>query len=587
MPKKDTQPKKSTQLIKRVGTKAQQLQTSSSEHVNKHLTKRIRRVTQVRRFVAGWLVFVLGLSILTFLAGSQIHSASQIPASDEGGTYTEGMVGTINTLNPLFAVGAVDGSATRLIFNGLLQRNVEGGLSPDLAKEWRVEDNRKSYTVTLREGVLWQDGQPFTAQDVIYTIETIQNPETRSSLYASWQSVKVVLVNDYEVRFDLPAPFAPFPNALTVLMLPKHLLADIPADKLRTAAFNTNPVGTGPFIMQALRNGTDQQTLELVRNPDYFRGAPRLDRFVIETYKTEEQLVAALKNREITAAVDLSSQSVELFTDDDSIRQKNLPLNSGVFAFFKTGNSQLADANVRQALALATDRQAVLELFDTRYTPLKTPLLPSQLGYDAKYNQTTDIEKAKALLDQAGWKLENGRRVKDGVPLELQLVTSNSPEYSAIVSELQKQWGVLGVTVKPQFLTAEQLQQTALSAHSYDVLLYGISIGADPDVYAYWHSSQARQGGLNFSEWKSERADSALEVARTRLESVLRTARYQTFLDEWLKSAPAVALYQPRSNYSYHQNAQGFTAFPANSINDRFVNVEKWTVNTKNVRRTP
>src|SRR5690606_19545154 len=145
----------------------------------------------------------------------------------------------------------------------------------------------------------------------------------------------------------------------------------------------------------------------------------------------------------------------------------------------------------------------------------------------------------------------------------------NSAHYSALAGMLQKQWAAVGVNVKSQLLTLEQLQQNGLTAHAYDILLYGISMGYDPDVYAYWHSSQARSGGLNFSEWKSSRADSSLEVARTRLEPVLREARYKTFLDEWKKSTPAVALYQPRVSYAYHQNVQGFRLTPSNNASSR------------------
>ena len=192
------------------------------------------------------------------------------------------------------------------------------------------------------------------------------------------------------------------------------------------------------------------------------------------------------------------------------------------------------------------------------------------------------------MLDAAGWaKDASGQRVKDGVKLEVNLITVNSAQYSAMAGTLQKQWAAIGVKVNSQLLTLEQLQQNGLSAHSYDVLLYGISIGYDPDVYAYWHSSQARSGGLNFSEWKSARADSSLEVARTRLEDVLRKARYETFLDEWQKSSPAVALYRPRVIYAYHQNAQGILPVPSNNASSRLTNVEDWTVLTKNVAQTP
>lgn len=589
MPDFSKQRKKTGELVKKVGDKALDLQSSSSQHVSEHVIKRAKNIVGARRFIASWLLLVIVLSVATIGSLAQIISASRTTSPTVGGTYTEGMIGTLTNLNPLFGSGMLDDSAARLLFNGLLRYNSKGELVTDLAESWRVEEDRRTYTVVLKKGVEWHDGQPFTAKDVIFTINAIQNPETRSSMFSSWQGIKVTEISPTEVKFELPAAFAPFPSALTLSILPSHLLKDVPFNKLRSNSFNNQPVGTGPFVFNTLRaEGGKEQQLELSSNITYFRGKPKLDRFVIHTYPDDRVMAAALKEREITAAVDLKSESVESFSKDTSIRLADIPLNSGVFAFFKTTGPILSDNGVRSALAYAVDREVILQTFKARYAALKSPLLRSQLGFDIASEQKTNLAEAERLLDAAGWaKQSNGKRAKEGVPLELSLTTVNSAQYTSLAAELQKQWAKVGVTVKPQLLTAEQLQQTALTAHSYDILLYGISLGHDPDVYAYWHSSQARTNGLNFSEWKSARADSSLEVARTRLESVLREARYKTFQDEWLKSAPAVALYQPRVNYAFHQNAQGFTPIDSNNAADRLTNVEKWTVNLRSVQRTP
>ena len=589
MPDVSNQREKTGQLVKKVGDKAFDLQASSSQHINKYVTKRTKSAWDVRRFVISWLGLVLLLCMVTIGSLVQIISAARTSSPSDGGTYTEGMVGTLANLNPLFASGTLDDSAARLIFNGLLKYDTNGALTTDLASKWEVGEDRKTYTVQLKKGVEWHDGQEFTAQDVVYTVNAIQNPATRSPLFSSWQGIKVTAENQHEVKFELPAPFAPFPSALTLAILPEHLLIDSPFDKLRSAKFNSQPVGTGPFVFSVLRSEQGkQQILETTRNDKYFLGTPKLDRFSIHTYPNNETMANALKEREITAAVDLKPESVDGFSKDTSIRLSDVPLNSGVFGFFKTSNPLLSDSNMRVALASAIDREPILQLFNTRYATLKTPLLNSQLGFDAAYEQKTNTAEAERLLDAAGWaKQPNGMRAKDGAPLELGLTTVNNAQYTALAAELQKQWAKIGVSVKPQLLTPEQLQQTALTAHSYDILLYGISLGHDPDVYAYWHASQARTSGLNFSEWKSARADAALEVARTRLESVLREARYKTFQDEWLKNAPAVALYQPRVNYAYHQNANGFVPFNSNNASDRLTNVEQWTVSTRPVDRTP
>jgi len=580
---------KTPELTNAAKAKVGDLQHKSIKHVHRYITKRAGRVLDVKRFVISWLLLVGVLCITTFGTFLKIRSAAVTTTPAPGGTYTEGMVGEINNINPLFSSGAIDDSVSRLVFNGLVRHDDEGQLVGDLAKSWSIDESKKIYTVELRDDVKWHDGRSFTSKDVVATIDLIQNTSTRSTLFASWQGIKVSAVDKYSVKFELPAPFAPFINALNVPILPSHLVKDISPEKLRTDSFSVNPVGTGPFIFKALRTNANQdQQVEFSKNVAYYRGEPKLDRFIMHLFKDDEILATALKNREITAAVDLKPESIKEFNKDRSIRSTGIPLNSGVFAFFKTSDPKLEDIKLRNALAMAIDRGAILDLFDTQYSPLKTPILSTQLGYDAKYNQITNLAQSEKDLESLGWiKQSDGSRKKDGVKLEFNLLTANSAQYSSVAGLLQEQWSKVGVSVKTQLLTLEQLQQNGLTAHAYDILLYGISIGYDPDVYAYWHSSQARSGGLNFSEWRSSRADTSLDVARTRTETVLRDARYKTFLDEWQKSAPAVALYQPMVNYSYHQNASGFKFNISTNASERLTSVENWTVNTKDVKRTP
>lgn len=579
---------KKVDLVTKVGDKAVDIQASSSGHVKKHLIRRFKNVVGVKRFVLGWLLLALSMVLLTSVSVVQIYRASHVSTGANGGTYTEGMVGEINNLNPMFSQGVLDASTSRLLFNGLLRYDTEGKLVPDLAKSYSVADDNKTYTIKLKRDVKWHDGQPFTSDDVVYTIKTIQNPSTRSTQFSGWTGVEVTSPNKYEVKIVLPAPLAPFAGSLTLPIVPEHLLSEIKPDRLRSASFNTEPVGTGPFIVQILRDSSGQQQLELKRNANYSRGAPKLDRFILKTFTNDEFMKNALHSREITAAVGLDGNGVSDLVGDSSIRIYNIPLYSGVYGFFNNTNPVLADAKVRTALVKSFNRKSILTIFDNRYPPLKTALLPSQLGFNSDYSQSTNYVEADKLLTEAGWvKQKDGPRQKDGALLELSITTVDSPDQVKMVAELQRQWAKMGVSIKTQVLTADQLSQNALATHDYDILLYGISIDHDPDVYAYWHSSQARPGANNFSEWKSPRADTSLEVARSRLDPVLRSARYQTFQDEWLKASPAVALYQLQTTYAVHQNAAGFVPVASTNASDRLTNVEDWTVNTRSVLKTP
>lgn len=205
---------KTTRLVKKLGSKAVDLQTSSSKHIGKYVTRRARRIGDVRRFVATWIFFVVLLIVGTFAGLVQVRSKSGVNTPIAGGTYTEGIVGDVNNLNPLFSNGMVDDSISKLLFNGLYRHDEDGRLVPDMAVNFNIDESKKIYTVKLRDDVRWHDSQPLTAQDVVYTIGIIQNPETRSTSFASWQGVKVSQVDKLTVKFELPAPFAPFPSAV-------------------------------------------------------------------------------------------------------------------------------------------------------------------------------------------------------------------------------------------------------------------------------------------------------------------------------------------------------------------------------------
>lgn len=582
--KNKLQPEK---LAENIAEKAVDAQKSTTKHIKRFITRRTDRTEGVRRFAAGWLILAIGICLTSGFAALSLFNKSHTTTPADGGTYIEGIIGSVGNLNPLFNDGGVDSEVDRLVFNGLLHYDTEGKLANDLAKSFKVSKNGKIYSLALRDDVLWHDGQPMTSKDVIFTVKTIQNPASRSPLFTSWQGVKVSAPAKNKVKFELTQPSAPFAHVLTTPILPAHLLSGIDKEDLRTASFNNKPIGSGPFVFKVLRNTKNGQEVELSANEFYFKGKPRVDRFIVSAFEDQDDLAKFLKNREITAAVDLSSGSTDTFKDSNHIRTVQYPLNNGVFAFFKTSKPPLSNKTIRTALTLATDRKEILKLFDSRYKPLKTPLLPGQIGYSKSFNQETNTKKAASLLSKDGWKLKDGVRTKGKKTLTIKLTTRDTDEYKLMAEELQRQWSKLGVVVQPVLLNQEQMEQTALSAHDYEVLLFGISIGADPDVLAYWHSSQARPGLKNFSEWKSSNADLNLEIARSKSDPALRAARYQAFMADWRAESPAVALYQPYANYSYNQNAQGFKIFPLNVLADRLTNVEDWTVETRKVYLTP
>lgn len=567
--------------------------SAAGTQVETNLIGRFGRLLRVRRFVAGWLLLVALMVVSTVVQTLALSSYYQTLQPVPGGIYNEGMVGTYSNANPLYATGAVDTAASHLIFAGLMKYNDQGELIGDLAERYSVDTTGRRYTVKLKPGLTWQDGKPLTADDVVFTYRTIQNPDANSPLRASWQGVTVTAVNKSTIQFDLPDPLSSFAYSLTNGLIPAHLLSSVPAAQLRSSTFNTlHPVGAGPFAWQALQTGSStdpaKATTFIALKPfdHYNGGAPKLSGFVVRAYASEEQLVAAYQRREVNAMSGLTSVPPQLEHKDD-LNVYSFPSSAAQMVFFKTSSGVLSDVHVRQALIKGIDTNAAIKSLGYTTMPVREPLLVGQLGYNAKYEQSGyDPVAANKELDDAGWAPgHDGLRTKDGQTLEFRLYLQNTPENRSIARQLTDAWRKIGVHVT--VVTQDQSDfQTTLQFHTYDALLYGISIGPDPDVFAYWDSSQAdirATSRLNFSEYKSANADAALEAGRTRLDPALRVVKYQPFLAAWQADAPALGLYQPRFLYLTRGPVYGLTEHTLQLDSDRYYSVANWQIHTARV----
>lgn len=574
-------------LLRRKQKQVGEIGFQAENQLEKNLFRRLNRFANVRRFVAAWmLLFVLLMGGLV-LQTRGLSRFYQTLEPGQGGVYSEGIYGSFTNANPIYATGPVDTSIARLVFSSLMKYNSNNRLVKDLAASVDVDSTGSEYTIVLRDNVFWHDGTPLTAEDVAFTYKTIQKPDVRSPLFANWKDVEIKTKGQHTVIFTLPHSLASFPHSLTNGIIPKHKLSAIDASNLRSASFNTiNPVGSGPFKWEAIEVDGDtpetrQERIGLIANSDYYEGSPNIERFIIRAYHDQQVLENALETKDVTAAAGLSN-TTEAIQNSLSIRQYNIPLAAQVMLFMKNGKEPFADKRVRQALALATNKTAIIDSLGYPVAVTDEPLLSSHTGYNAKYRQVTSKQKqAKAVLKKAGWKLnKEGVLQKADKTLTVAITTQDTGEYPEIARLIEQQWEEIGVDVTLDLQTDSSLQ-TAIAGHNYDVLLYGITVGSDPDVYAYWHSSQAdprSANRLNFAEYKSSTADAALEAGRSRLGEKLRATKYKPFLEAWQADNPAIALYQPRYLYFTQANLYGFEPTIFNSPTDRYANVENWAV---------
>jgi peptide/nickel transport system substrate-binding protein len=558
--------------------------------------KRLERLGAVRRFVTSWFLLVVLLLGAVVAQTRSLSGYYQVLAPTPGGTYVEGMLGAFTNANPVYATDLVDTSVSELVFAGLLTHDDQNQLVGDLAESWQVDEAGTTYTFRLKPNLTWHDGQKLTASDVVYTFQVIQNPDARSPLYSSWVGITVKALDAQTVVFTLPNALAAFPHSLTTGIVPQHVLGGTAMADMRSVSFNsTEPVGAGPFQWQALEltGGTAdkrQEKIALKAFSGYHAGKPKLSNFVIRTFRSEDQLVQSFQDQELTGMAGLTQVPAEL-KGDGSLRTYNLPLTAAVNTFFRTQDSILADVRIRQALVRGVDQNSIIESLGYPTKPVREPLLHGQAGYNPAYHQAAyDPAAASKLLDDNGWPMgSNGLRSQNGKSLSFTLYYLNSPEYTSVAGQLARQWRAIGV--EAQLMPQEEADFASVLSKApsslggvYDALLYGISIGADPDVYVYWHSSQIDPNSpvrLNFSQYSSAAADAGLESGRTRLDPALRAAKYQPFLQAWQADAPALGLYQPRFLYLTRGPVHGLNETTVNSDIGRFRNVNNWMIREK------
>jgi peptide/nickel transport system substrate-binding protein len=564
----------------------------SLRHAHKFIVRRFANLRDVQRYALGWLFVVVGLTAAAFWQAGISAQSYTAQVASEGGVYTEGVFGSLDNMNPLFASTPAERAASKLLFASLLTYDNKGDLVGELAEHWQVDDTGRIYTITLRQNAKWQDNIPVTADDVVYTFNLIKDADTRSPLYAGWRNITVEKADNLTVRFTLPVSYAAFLNSLVIGILPQHVLKDLHPSEFRTASFNRQPrIGSGPFQFQDLTSVDTKQNHFLLRttaNPHYVLGTPKLSGFQLHAYKDSDAMPQAFNSQEVAGFSNASLSQIGVLGNPQNYVRINAPLFNGVYAFLKTDSPYLTDIRVRRALQSATNQPSIIKLFNNQVQVLNGPLLPEQLGYRTDINQPPlNLDAAKQALEEAGWKAgADGKRQKDGQPLKLHVVTVSSGNYPAVAEELMRQWGQIGVQFDSLVVRPEDAQQNVIIPRAYDVLIYEIAIGRDPDVYAYWHSTQASPVGLNLSDYRSPKVDDELESARNRLDPSLREAKYRLFVQQWITDVPAIGLYRPAFTYIQNKNVQTFAIRPLVDATDRYFNVSSWAAEIANQHPT-
>lgn len=576
-----------------VNKRLQKLERGSLRHARKFVTSRLDRLSSVRRNVSGWIILVMLMIGVGAAQWAASKDAYMITTYTSGGSYSDGVLGPLETLNPIFAKTSAERSAAKLLFAGLYKYDTTGNIKSDLAESMTVNQKETEYIVKLRKGLRWSDGKNITAADVVFTLKLLASPETRAEI-SGWQSIKFEKIDELTVKFILPSSYAPFAHALTFPVLPEHVLRGVRPSELREHPFGKSPVTSGPFAFRMLQNVTSdgsKKILYTVANDNYYGGTPKLERFQLYVYPSQNDIVKSLRTREITGTPELvyNNQSDEI---KNTYSSESHTINNGVYALFNSTSQYLQSKSVRQALALSVNVSELRKLLSSETEEMNGPVLNNFLDEKVK-PKGYSVKKAKGILDAAGWKVVGGVRQKDNQKLTLNIVAPKNENYEKLAKKLAEIWQKeLNIATDVKIVdvndVSQSILQNVLLPRNFDVLIYELAMGGDPDVYAYWHSSQATSGGLNFSNYNNAVADDALASGRSKLSKRQRMDRYGKFTSIWQQDIPAIALYQTKIDY-IHLNSVKALAEDASLVSavDRYTDVTYWSVNKTQVYKTP
>jgi len=544
------------------------------------------------------LVVLVTLAIVAVLLYSQqaspVTDGVILPQPEQGGVYTEGLVGSLGRLNPLLDWNnSADRDVDKLLFSGLIRFDERGLPQVDLAEAWGESQDGTVYNFTIRPNAIWHDGMPVTSDDVIFTIGMMKSA---GSLYPQdikdlWGRVEVTKLNDKNLKFTLPEPFVPFIDYLSFGVLPKHLLESVPPEQLASAEFNINPTGTGPYKFDHLLVENGQIVgVVLIISDSYYGAPPYIEQVVFRYYPSSAAALDAYQQGDVFSISQVTPDILNTALEEPnlSIYTSRMPQMS--FVMFNLNDPQAAflqDLKVRRALMLGLNRSYIISSFlDGQAVVADTPILPNSWAYyDGTEHFAYDPDAAISLLKAEGYVIPAGGgdvRAKDGIPLAFTLVHPDDTLHTQIAKMIQAQWNLIGVHVDLQPQPYDQLVLTTLASRAYQSALVDLNLSRtpDPDPYPFWHQAEAT-GGQNYSGWDNRAASEYLEQARVTADYSLRTRLYRNFQVIFAKELPSLPLYVPVYSYGVDAQVQGVQVGALYEPSDRLSTFTSWYLLTR------
>ncbi|MFH1582889.1 MAG: peptide ABC transporter substrate-binding protein [Candidatus Falkowbacteria bacterium] len=569
------------------------------------------------QLVIGVCLAVIFFSSIFLAVGFYKTHLQIIPVA--GGDYIEGAVGSIKYINPLYAsVSDLDSDITELVYSSLFKRNANAELMNDLAEGYEISQDGKIYIIKIRLDAVWHNGNPLTVDDVVFTFEAIKNPKYNSPLRAVFTGVEISKVDDKTIKFNLAEPYAAFLDLLNFGIMPQGLWQQIEPTSASLAELNLKPIGSGRYKFKSLvkdKSG-NLRTYILTRNEHYYGAGAHINTISFKLFGNLQEIISALNNNLIDGISYLPESEINQVVAQDSLNfyKLNLPKLSAIFFNSKSGLA-LMDKRVRQALAYAIDKNKIVdEIMAGNARVIDGPILPNSFAYNNKIKKYDyNVATSSRLLAEAGWKtaeltaedivqaneastsndevvkkqaeakIKMGAGtwlIKDNNYLIITLTTVDNQEYGQVAESIAKFWNDINIKTEVNLVLAHQIQVDVIKSRNFEALIYGEITGADPDPYAFWHSSQIGQAGLNIADYANKEVDKLLEDGRLSSELEVRREKYKKFQEIIAEDEPVIFLYSPNYTYVQSKKIKGFNIKTIILPSDRFGNINQWYINT-------
>ena len=467
-----------------------------------------------------------------------------------GGLYREGIVGQPVAINPITSSNPVDLDISEVVF----------GKVGDIMTNLETSADGKVYTVKIQEDIKWSNKRPLTSDDIVFTVRTIQDPETRSPLYKKWSGVVVERISELQVRFTLPGAYVFFPEtARTLPIIPKEIFGKIPPANLKLSDYNLAPVGSGPYKIKRIakqKNGFIKE-IRLIRNDHYPKEPAFIDEIVFVFFENEEDRLNAFKKRQIDGLGSGDPESLLNKKNLRGIKTTTVPFARVYAIFINEGmNPELKKKSVREALRDAIRKE------NLPGTPLEGPIVSAA--------QTAPEEKISE---------EDMRTRLNG--LTLNLVVPDVSFLKTTAEIVKEAWEAAGAeSVNLIVLSQDDILENVLKPANYEMLLFGTIADIPEDTLPFWHSSERFYPGLNLSLYKNSRADDAMERVRKTEDATERGGLVQKTNDMIKNDIPAIFLYTIPYEHFHVKKLRIVPPEKAwiSSPSDRFENIAKWYV---------